>query len=164
MEIDEGMDVGLAVASQSGVIYRAIDADLALAELFGVEVGEILGSGNAVRSHGRPQEFYCPIQGCARRRGQGPAWTSKGALRAHLDMHLLGEFQGRPSDEILQDMGLRCCRICGKNISQRYISGIHPSCWPKIRDPIRDSFSLSLSETQFPSLSEIFTTPIFTKD
>ena len=42
MEIDEGMDVGLAAASQSGMAYRATDADLALAELFGVEVGEIL--------------------------------------------------------------------------------------------------------------------------
>ena len=79
-------------------------------------------------------------------------------------MHLLGELQGRPSDEILQDMGLRCCRICGKSINQRHTSGIHPSCWPKIRDPIRDSFSLPLNEAQLPSLSEIFTTPIFTKD
>ena len=102
------MDGGLAAASQSGVAYRAIDADLTLAELFGVEVGEILGSGNGIRSHGRPQEFYCLIQGWARSRGQGPAWTSKDTLRAHLDMHLLGELQGRSSDEIFQDMGLRC--------------------------------------------------------
>ena len=46
------MDIGLAAASQSGVAYRAIDADLLLAELFRMEVGEILGSGNRVRSHG----------------------------------------------------------------------------------------------------------------
>ena len=168
MQIDEGMDIGLAAASQSGVAYRATDADLALADLFGVEVGEILGSGNGVRSgirsHGEPQEFYYPIQGCARSRGQGPAWTSKDALRAHLDMHLLGELQGRPSDEVLQDMGLRFCRVCGKSISQRHTSGIHSSYWPKIRDPVRDSFSLPLNETQLPSLSEIFITPIFTKD
>ena len=164
MEIDEGMDVGLAAASQFGMAYRATDAGLALAELFGVEVGKILGSGNGVRSHGGPQEFYSPIQGCARSRGQGPAWTSKDALRAHLDMHLLGELQGRPSDEVLQDMGLHCCRVCGKSISQRHTSGIHPSCWPKVRDPIRDSFSLPLNETQLPSLSEIFTTPIFYMD
>ena len=164
MEINEGMDVGLAAASQFGVAYKANDADLASAELFGVEVGEILGSGNGVRSHGNPREFYCPIQGCARSRGQGPAWTSKDALRAHLDMHLLGELQGRPSDEVLQDMGLRCCRVCGNSMSQKHTSGIHPSCWPKVRDPIRDSFSLPLNETQLPSLSEIFTTPIFTED
>ena len=79
-------------------------------------------------------------------------------------MHLLGEFQGRPSDEVLQDMGLRCCRVCGKSINQRYISGIHLSYWPKIRDPIRDSFSLSLNEIQLPSLSEIFTILVFIKD
>ena len=164
IEIDEGMDNGVAAASQSRAAYRAIDTDLTLVELFGVEVGEILGSGNGIRSHGGPQKFYCPIQGCARSRGQGPTWISKDILRAHLDMHLLGEFQGRPSDEILQDMGLRCCRICGKSINQRHISGIHLSCWPKIRDPIRDSFSLLLNETQLPSLSAIFTTPIFTKD
>ena len=144
--------------------YRAIDADLALAELFGMEIGQILGSGNGVPSHGGPQEFCCPIQGCVRTRGQGPAWTSKDALRAHLDMHLFRELQDRPSDEILQDMGLRCYRICGKSISQRHTSGIHLSYWRKIRDPIRDSFSLLLNETQLPSLSEIFTTPIFTKD
>ena len=64
MQIDEGMDVGLAAASQSGAAYRATDADLALAELFGGEVGEILGSGNGIRSRGGPQEFYCLIQGC----------------------------------------------------------------------------------------------------
>ena len=52
IEIDEGMDVGLAAASQSGAAYRATDTDLALAELFGIEIGEILRSGNGVRSHG----------------------------------------------------------------------------------------------------------------
>ena len=62
MEIDEGVDVGLTAASQSG----------------------------------RPQEFYCPIQGCARSCGQGPAWTSKDALRAHLDMHFLANFKVDP--------------------------------------------------------------------
>ena len=164
MQIDEGMDAGLAAASQSGMVYRAIDADLVLAELFGKEVGEILGSGNGVRNYGGPQEFYYPNQGYIRSRGQGSVWISKDALRAHLDIFLLGEFQGGPSDEVLQDMGLRCCRVCGKSINQRYISGIHSSCWPKVRDPIRDSFSLPLNETQLPSLSEIFTTPIFTKD
>ena len=160
IEIDEGMDVGLAAASQSGVAHRAIDADLVLAELFGVEVGGILGSGNGVRNYRGPQEFYCPIQGYIRSRGQGPAWISKDALRVHLDIHLLGEFKGRPADELLQDMGLRCCRACGKNISQRQTSEIHISYWPKIRDPIWDSFSLPMNEIQLPSLSEIFTTPI----
>ena len=40
-------------ASLSGVAYRAADGDLALAELFGMEIGEILGSGNGIRSRGR---------------------------------------------------------------------------------------------------------------
>ena len=63
IEIDEGMDGGLAAASQSGVVYRATDVDLVLAELFGVEVGEFPGSRNGVPSHGGPREFYYPIQG-----------------------------------------------------------------------------------------------------
>ena len=52
--------------------------------------------------------------------------------------------------------------FAAKSISQRHTLGIHPSYWPKIRNPIRDSFSLPLNENQLPSLSEIFTTPIFT--
>ena len=40
METDEGMDVVPIAASHSGVAHGATDADLALAELFGVEVGE----------------------------------------------------------------------------------------------------------------------------
>ena len=55
IEIDEGMDAGLSAASQSGAAYRAINADLALADLFGIEVGEILGSGSDLHSHGNPR-------------------------------------------------------------------------------------------------------------
>ena len=73
MDVDEGMNLGPAAASPSGVPHRALDADLALAEIFGIEIGEILGSGYETRRYGEPGEFYCPIQGCARSRGQGPA-------------------------------------------------------------------------------------------
>ena len=127
IDVDEGMNFGPAAASPSGVAHRAIDTDLSLAELFGVEIGEILGSGYEIRRYGRPEEFYCPIQGWTRNRGQGSAWTSKDTLRVHLDMHLLGELQSRSSDEFLQGMGLRCCRVCDRNISQRYISELHPT-------------------------------------
>ena len=79
-------------------------------------------------------------------------------------MHLLGEIQGRPSDEFLQDMGLRCCQVCGRSISQRYASGIHPFCWPRKRDVGIDRISFPQHAVQLSSLFEIFIAPIFTKD
>ena len=159
------MNLGPSVASPSGMTYRAIDTDLALTELFGGEIGEILGSEHDIRRYKGSGEFYYLIQGYIRSRGQGPIWTSKDTLRAHLDIRLLSEFQDRSSEEFLHEIGLRCCRICGRNISQRYISGFHSSCWPRMRDPIRDKISLSLNEIQYLSLSEIFIAPpIFTKD
>ena len=51
-------------------------------------------------------------------------------------------------------------KILVKDILREFI----PRIGRKIGDPIRDSFSLPLNETQLPSLSEIFTTPIFIKD
>ena len=33
----------------------------------------------------------------------------------------------------LREHALTCCKVCGKTISSRNASGIHPSCWPQTR-------------------------------
>ena len=62
------MNFGLSAASPSGGAYRAIGAALVLAELFGGEAGEILGSEYDIRRYERSGEFYYPIQGYIRNR------------------------------------------------------------------------------------------------
>ena len=123
MEIDD-----LAAAQPASV------ADVMLADLFGGEVSEVEGHGLNLSKQDIGHDFFCPVVGCSRSRNRGPAWGSKEALRAHLDLHLQGELQGRPEDRFLDEMGLRCCHVCGRTISVRHISGVHPACWPKIRD------------------------------
>ncbi|CAE7245847.1 unnamed protein product [Symbiodinium natans] len=74
-------------------------AEVTLAGLFGCSIGDIrsLGEGDdsgICRDPRASQEWYCLVSGCARSRGKGPAWTSREALRAPVDLHCLGELQG----------------------------------------------------------------------
>ena len=120
------------------------DRDAALRELFGLDISadallqqelrasqgrapsRILPPSPAIAgSSGDLSALFCPVPGCARAHGNGPAWGSRDALRAHVDLHLVGELRGRPSDAWLESLQLRCCRVCGKSISCRIASMVH---------------------------------------
>ena len=55
----------------------------------------------------------------------------------------------------------------GCKVSSRNASGIHPKCWPQARGRNDDLVAISSCPSDLidlPSLEDIFTTPIFTKD
>ena len=144
----------------------SVGADAELAELFGCGIEEIqqlardsLPSGPRSVQH----TLYCPIAGCARSRGVGPAWQSKEALRAHVDLHCIGELQGRPSDAWFHEQRWQGCRVCGKTLSTRIASGVHAKCWPQVR-PSGHLVTPHSAQDDLPTLQDIFTCPIFTKD
>ena len=123
-------------------------------------------AGPAHRRHAAAQSFTCPIPGCCRHSGGNrPGWGSFQAMRAHLDMHLVGELEGRPSDEWLPEANLTCCRVCGRSISTRVRGGIHPSCWRDTQPaaPLRGVLPPPI-EDSLPSEQDIFETSIRTKD
>ena len=120
------------------------DRDTALRELFGLDISadallqqelrasqgrapsRILPPSPAIcGSSGDLPALFCPVPGCARAHGNGPAWGSRDTLRAHVDLHLVGELRGRPSDAWLESLPLRYCRVCGKSISCRIASMVH---------------------------------------
>ena len=114
-----------------------------------------------VRSYG------CPVQGCCRHVSGGrPGWKSFAAMRAHVDMHLGGELRGRPPDSWFTDCALTCCKVCGRTLSNKVQGGVHPSCW---RSMPAGSPGLTITthdspDEPLPSVQDVFTTPIFTKD
>ena len=88
--------------------------DAELAELFRYDIRDIREDRHLQASDGHAgntgQEFFCPIEGSARNRGSAPPWNNGDALRAHIDLHCIGEFRTnrRPNG-----CGSSVCRIAG---------------------------------------------------
>ena len=97
-----------------------------------------------------------------RSRGRGPPWRNRDALRAHIDLHCIGELQGQPSAEWLRQQRLQGCRVCGRTLSLRFASSVHAHCWPRVRTA-EGANPPQTAQENLPSLHDIFTTPIFTK-
>ena len=179
-------DVDIAIVEHEMAEPAAnADRDAALRELFGLDVSadallqqelrasqarasRVLPPSPAIAgSSGDLPALFCPVPGCARAHGNGPAWGSRDALRAHVDLHLVGELRGRPSDAWLESLQLRCCRVCGKSISRRIASMVHPRCWPQERLYQREIGLITPAEVSIedlPSLHDIFTSPIYSKE
>ena len=143
----------------------AVDAELA--ELFGCDIRDIREDRHLQASDGHAgntgQEFFCPIEGCARSRSNGPSWSNRDALRARIDLHCIGELQGQPSAEWLRQQRLQGCRVCGRTLNIRFASGVHVYCWPRIRTA-EGANPPQIAPENLPSLHDIFTPPIFAKD
>ena len=92
---------------------------------------------------------------------------------ADVDMTIV-ELEGAEStvnadrdDAWLESLKLRCCRVCGKSISCRIASMVHPRCWPQERLHQRGLGLIAPPEVSIedlPSLHDIFTSPIYTKE
>ena len=163
MDIDD-TNVGDELMPQAPNHPPISTVDAELAELFGCDIRDIQEDRRLQGVGWSDWEFrsgfFCPIEGCDRSRGRGPPWRSRDALRAHIDLHCIGELQGQPSAEWLRQQRLQGCRVCGKTLSTRFASGVHAHCWPHVRtadgpDP---------PQTVQGNLHDIFTTPIFIKD
>ena len=108
MDIDDGnMGDELMPQAPNQPPVSAVDAELA--DLFGCDIRDIQ-EDRCLQALGDPkgnsgQALFCPIPGCARSRGRGPAWRNRDALRAHIDLHCIGELQGQPSAEWLHSSG-----------------------------------------------------------
>ena len=143
----------------------AVDAELA--ELFGCDIRDIREDRHLQMSDGHTgnagQEFFCPIEGCARSRGRGPPWRNRDALRAPIDLHCIGELQAQPSAEWLRQQRLQGCGVCGRTLSIRFASGVHVHCWPRVRTA-EGANPPQTAQENLSSLHDIFTTPIFIKD
>jgi len=81
----------------------------------------------------QPERRYCPVLGCLhgdplRARG----WTTKQALRNHLNEHSCGRLPGAVPQEVLQQNSWDQCSVCGSLVSTRY-NGVCPHCRPAAR-------------------------------
>ena len=75
------------------------------------------------------QRLWCPVQGCpASAGGRHAGWLSFGSVKAHVDMHLLEAYPGRPSEEWMAAGQWTTCQYCGKLASRAHGNGIHKRC------------------------------------
>ena len=137
---------------------KAIDA--ALAKLFRCDIRDIREDRYFQISDSHAgnigQEFFCPIEGCARNRDRGFPWRNRNILRILIDLYYIGELWGPPSAEWLWQQRLQDCRTCGRADSSPAFMGIAGHLTGLRKAPIRLRI--------FPSFHDLFTTPIFRED
>ena len=112
------------------------------------------------------KKYYCPIQGCSYHNlSQNPGFMSTNSLRAHVDMHCIGELAGKPSQEWLNEQNLCICKVCHFTACKRLHGGIHSKCWPTYRNQHQLSPAQQDDEVKnLPNMQEIFTARIATRE
>ena len=119
-------------------------------------------SGQPSSPSGLPQRLWCPVPNCRAAHGsRHMGFPSFGALRAHVNDHLLGTMPGALPDEWMQRGRWCACSHCGKLVSTTCNNGIHRRCLGLIAAAAQDVRSASangsepLSSPQLEVLDEI---------
>ena len=116
---------------------------------------------------------HCPIPGCVAHCATGHAgWGSAAAPRARMNAHQLGALPGAPPVDWLRAKGLTVCPECSRLVSRRCNGGVHRTCMGArlSRRPPRplltdgDQHSVDQTLASLPSLDEIFSAPVATRD
>ncbi len=117
----------------------------------------------------------CPVTNCpCASVSRDCGWTTMESLRKHMDLHLLGELEGKPPVDWMDEHNLTACKVCGFSVSRRVHGGIHPRCWPLWRTQqavaasggagqARDGSGRSGALDRLPSMDDICTAYVQTK-